>query len=221
MAEETRDFLQLPPTAVAQGTDLLAIQAPDGPVQAIELARLIGRLGPVDVVAATFADLNLVHDAGALAIVWADPDPGKIGYWIKTGASGAGAWVYSEIFRGFTLNPSAWIVATEAIAAKDFVNLYDAAGALRVRKADASNPAKAAHGYVSAAVAIGNQGRVEFSGINTAAVLATAAQVWLSDAVPGAFTDVPPATPGHILQPLGPALLGVGIPFTLQPSIEL
>jgi hypothetical protein len=104
MAEETRDFTQLPRTAIAQGTDILAIQAEDGPVQGIELARLIGRLGPVDVVKQTKAllDADLAWDPGKLAIVWGDADPDFLGYYVKTGASGAGAWVYSDVFRGFS-----------------------------------------------------------------------------------------------------------------------
>ncbi|MEO6360562.1 MAG: hypothetical protein ABIO43_08325 [Sphingomicrobium sp.] len=100
-ALEIRDFVQLPRTAVAQGDDIIALQPIAGPVQGIELSRLIGRLGPVDVVAATFADLTLAWDPGKLAIVYADPDPAKVGYHVKLGANGAGSWVYSDVFRGF------------------------------------------------------------------------------------------------------------------------
>lgn len=102
MATEFRTFEQLPPKAVVEGTDLLPIQTPGGPVESTPLSRLIGRLGPVDLVAETFAGLDLAHDAGTLAIVWGDPDPEKLGYHVKTGASGGGAWVHSEVFRGFS-----------------------------------------------------------------------------------------------------------------------
>lgn len=102
MVDETRTPEQLQRTAVAFGNDLLVIQSPGGPVQAIELARLIGRLGPVDLVVAEFADLTVDHDAGTLAIVYADPDPSFLGYFVKFGANGTGGWIYSDVFRGFS-----------------------------------------------------------------------------------------------------------------------
>lgn len=96
---ETRTYEQLSPATVAEPGDLIALQTPGGPLKKIDLAKIIGRLGPVDVVAEEFADLTLVHDAGELAIVYADPDPVKNTYYVKTGASGAGAWARSNLFR--------------------------------------------------------------------------------------------------------------------------
>lgn len=227
MTEETRTPEQLPPTAIAQGTDLLMIQAPGGPVQGIELARLIGRLGPVDVIYETKALLvaDLIHDVGKLAIVWGDADPNFLGYYVKTGISGAGAWVYSDVFRGFPggeLLMACNVQATQAIGAGEFTNVYGVGDNARVRKADATDPTKFANGYALAAIANGDPGRIAFGGINQlVAVVTSLSEVWLSDVVPGAFMAAPPATDGHLVQPLGPAIAGVGIPFSMQPRIIL
>lgn len=52
------------------------------------------QLGAVSVVKTTQALLNadLAHDADTLALVYADADEAKIDLYVKTGASGAGAW---------------------------------------------------------------------------------------------------------------------------------
>lgn len=102
-AIETRSFDQLPKAAVAQGTDLIPFQAPGGPVQAIELAKLVGKLGPADFVFETADELTLAEPNGSLAIVWGDPDPAKLGYHIKNGDPGQGSWVQSQVFRGGTV----------------------------------------------------------------------------------------------------------------------
>lgn len=113
------------------------------------------------------------------------------------------------------------IQASQAIAAQDFVNVYDAGGStLRVRKADATDPDKFANGFAPAAIANGAMGLVTFNGLNAASVNA-AAVVYLSDTTPGSFQTSPPTAAGHIVQPLGPALPGQGIPFTLQPAVTL
>lgn len=56
------------------------------------LVALVGsRIGPTY---ATLADLNADLDwmAGALAVVWSDPDTANVGLYEKSGASGAGGW---------------------------------------------------------------------------------------------------------------------------------
>jgi hypothetical protein len=98
---DTLTYRELPRTAVATGSDLVTIQAADGgPVQAISLSRLFGRLGPVDIVVNSRAELTLAPDNGALAIVWGDVDPAKLGYWVKDGPPNAGTWVQSNVFKG-------------------------------------------------------------------------------------------------------------------------
>jgi hypothetical protein len=121
--------------------------------------------------------------------------------------------LYGALFRP--------VQASQAIAANDFVNIYDNAGDLRVRKADASDPTKFANGFAPAAIALAATGLVAFAGLNAAVVAVSASQVYLDDAVPGGFTAAPPSTAGHIVQPLGPALEGLGVAFTMQPTLEL
>lgn len=116
---ETRTFEQLPKTSIAQGTDLLPIQTPGGLVMAIELSRLFGRLGPVDVVYQTRALLyaDLAWAAGKLAIVWGDADPAKLGYYVKTGGIGAGAWNHSNVFAGEDATNPAFTFELETVSA--------------------------------------------------------------------------------------------------------
>src|SRR5215831_2342559 len=54
------------------------------------------------------------------------------------------------------------ITASEALAAGDFVNVWNSSGAFRVRKADGSTNGKQAHGFVLAAVASGAAATVYF-----------------------------------------------------------
>lgn len=114
------------------------------------------------------------------------------------------------------------VQASEDIAAHDFVNVYnDGSGNLRVRRADATDPNKFANGFAAAPIANGASGSISFGGINAATVSTPQAAVYLSDATPGAFVATPPATAGHIVQQLGPALPGAGIPFQPQPAVTL
>lgn len=101
-ALEIRDYDDLPKAALAQGGDLVAFQAPGAPLQTIELNRLIGKLGPVDLVVESAAELTLAHAAGKLAIVWGDEAPARLGYYVKEGAAGAGAWRQSQVFQSST-----------------------------------------------------------------------------------------------------------------------
>ena len=59
------------------------------------------------------------------------------------------------------------VVASEALAAGDFVNVWNDAGAFKVRKADATTAGKEAHGFVLAAVASAGTATVYFEGTNT------------------------------------------------------
>lgn len=109
------------------------------------------------------------------------------------------------------------VEATEDIAAHDFVNLYDDAGDMRVRLADATDPAKFANGFARAAILTGATGDIHLSGLNAVTVATTASRVWLSETIPGGFQTTAPAADGSINQPLGVAMPGVGIDFVPQP----
>lgn len=100
--------------------------------------------------------------------------------------------------------------ATEALAAGDFVNIYDVSGTASARKADASaaSAGKRAHGYVLAAVTSGQPATVYFEGANGQRTGLTAGLTYvLSNAAPGGVLPLSgaPTTAGHILQVLGVA----------------
>lgn len=109
------------------------------------------------------------------------------------------------------------IQASENIADGAFVNIYGSGANTRVRNADATDPAKFANGYASAAILSGGSGYIFGFGLNASvAVSAPYSEVWLSDTTPGGFMTSPPTTEGHIIQALGPAMPGKGILFFPQ-----
>lgn len=96
------------------------------------------------------------------------------------------------------------IVASENLAAGDFVNVWDDAGTAKVRKADASNNRRA-HGFVLNAVTSGQNATVYFEGSNTAlSGLSPGNDYWLSNSTAGGVTDdVSAYTGGDLVQPVG------------------
>lgn len=101
------------------------------------------------------------------------------------------------------------ITASEALSAGDFVNVYNNAGTVNCRKADASASgglAKRAHGYVLAAVASGAAATVFTDGKNNQVTGLTGGEVFLSDTTPGKATNTPPTGTGKIVQSLGVAV---------------
>ncbi len=113
------------------------------------------------------------------------------------------------------------ITASENLAAGDFVNIHISSG-LKVRKADASNPAKAADGFVLAAVTSAASATVYYGNLNTQLSGLTAGdKLFLSGSVPGAVTSTPPTTAGYIVQRLGKATGTTEMLVEIQPAIEL
>ncbi|HYC27609.1 MAG TPA: hypothetical protein VEB42_02320 [Chitinophagaceae bacterium] len=115
------------------------------------------------------------------------------------------------------------IVASEALAAGDFVNIYDNAGTPTVRKADASGGfAKRAMGFVIGAVANGANATVYYGNLNNQkSALTPGARQYLSATTPGATSDTPPSTAGHIVQVLGNAVAATEILVEIQEPIVL
>jgi hypothetical protein len=140
-------------------------------------------------------------------------DAGKI---IKTDAAGR---------IDLTLMPtgvgpdSKSLTASEAIAARDFVNV-SATG--QVRKADASND-RPAHGFAQSAIANAASGTVTFEGIITGfSGLTVGATYYLSDTVAGGISATPPtAGAGKINQQIGVAISATEISFEPQQAILL
>ena len=100
--------------------------------------------------------------------------------------------------------------ASEALDAGDFVNIFDDAGAAKVRKADNSN-GRPADGFVSTAVAMAADATIHpLDGVNAAlSALSPGKEYWLGTA--GDVTDTPldetdPANANKISQQVGKAL---------------
>lgn len=106
------------------------------------------------------------------------------------------------------------IVASEAIAASDLINVWDDAGTPKVRKADASSYSKRAMGYALDSIALAASGRVRLDGLVTGlAGLTIGAKYFLSGSTPGATTITAPTTTGYIVQPVGEALSATELSF--------
>ena len=116
---------------------------------------------------------------------------------------------------------TAAIQATEALSAGDFVNIYNVAGAARMRKADASTSGKQADGFVLAAVASGATGAAYLRGANTQVSGQTPGIVFLSATTPGAATSIAPSGAGQTVQKLGVATAAASINFQKGEPIVL
>jgi hypothetical protein len=100
---------------------------------------------------------------------------------------------------------TASITASENITAPAVVNVWNDAGAFKVRKADASAPGKEAHGFILVNATTGNPVAVYFGGSMTGLVGLTPANYFLSATTPGAITSTAPSTAGQVEQKLGVA----------------
>jgi len=111
--------------------------------------------------------------------------------------------------------------ALQAIFAGAFVHV-GYSGGFTVDLAWAANPALWANAFAIADVSLGDTGILQSIGLNSAVTITVgAAQVWLSDTVPGGYQTTPPTAGGSIVQPLSlaPAAPGHGILFTPLPWI--
>ncbi|MCP9494282.1 MAG: hypothetical protein MSG64_07490 [Pyrinomonadaceae bacterium MAG19_C2-C3] len=114
------------------------------------------------------------------------------------------------------------IVASEGLAAGDFVNIWADAGTAKVRKADAATAGKEADGFVLAVVASGANATVYFEDDNTQlASLAPGTKYFLSATTPGGVTDTPPNGTGKVVQRLGKALSATALKYERGRPITL
>ena len=115
------------------------------------------------------------------------------------------------------------ILAGESLSAGDFVNIYDDASTLKVRKADASALGTHANGYVLDAVTSGQQATVYFEGRNTSVTGLTIGLVyWLDDVTAGGLTTTAPTGAGVISQRIGKATGATSITTEIaQPIVQI
>lgn len=117
--------------------------------------------------------------------------------------------------------PTGPAILSDGVSAGDFTNVYNSSGTSRVRKADATDPAKFCNSFVLADIPANTTGPVQFSGLNPLAIASALNEVWLSETVPGSYQTAAPTGSGHIVQGLGPAMPGFGVAFIPGPRIEL
>ena len=103
------------------------------------------------------------------------------------------------------------IAASEALAAGDWVNVWNSTGA-KVRKADATTAGKEAHGFVLAAVSSGANALVYFEGTNTQVSGQTPGPVFLQTTAGTGGATIPSAS-GNVVQNLGVALSATDVNF--------
>lgn len=98
------------------------------------------------------------------------------------------------------------VVASEAIAANDFVNLWNSSG-LKVRKAYSTTIGSRAWGWAPQAIANGAAGIIYlFSGYQVGSGLTVGTTYYLSATTPGGITTTAPVASGTIKQEVGIAL---------------
>jgi hypothetical protein len=101
------------------------------------------------------------------------------------------------------------VIATEAIADGDFVNIWNNNGVRQARLASATNASKPAHGFATAAAGLGSSATIALRGANTHIPGGTftlfnlGANAFLSPTVPGKSTSIRPTGSGQVVQILG------------------
>lgn len=112
--------------------------------------------------------------------------------------------------------------ASEALAAGDLVNLWNNAGAIAARKADATAEGKEVSGFVKTAVANGAAATVFTPGnvITGLTGLTPGARQYLAT-TPGARTETPPAAAGNVVQMVGIAASATSLAFEPEEPVTL
>lgn len=107
---------------------------------------------------------------------------------------------------------TATITTSEALAAGDYVNIHDVAGAFRARKADATTVGKEAHGFVLAAFGSGVAATIYFEGTNTGVSGMTPGDVYLHTTA-GQGSNTIPSAAGNVVQKVGVATSATAVNF--------
>jgi hypothetical protein len=113
------------------------------------------------------------------------------------------------------------VLASENLAAGDWVNLYDNAGTLNVRKADATTDGKPADGFVLAVVASAANATVYTDGINTQVSGLTAGSTVFLHTTAGLSTQTAPSTAANAVQRVGKALSATEVVFERGEPVTL
>lgn len=113
------------------------------------------------------------------------------------------------------------IVASEALAANDLVNLWNDAGTIKARKADADSAGMHAHGFVKAAFAAAATATVYFNSEISGLTGKTPGAYQYLGAAAGTMVETPPTGAGVISQIVGVATSATTVQFELFEPVEL
>lgn len=114
---------------------------------------------------------------------------------------------------------TASITTSEALAAGDWVNIWNSTGA-KARKADATTAGKHAMGFVLAAFGAATSATIYFEGTNTSVTGQTPGDVFLATTA-GVGATAAPSTAGNVVQRIGFATSATSVNFQSQPPITL
>lgn len=115
---------------------------------------------------------------------------------------------------------TAVVVASEALAAGAFVNVWNNTGVANARNANATTSGKEAHGFVLSSVSNGGNATVYFNGPNTGVTGLTAGVQFLSITA-GVCTSTAPSAAGNVVQRIGFATSATSMNFTTGAPIVL
>ncbi len=116
------------------------------------------------------------------------------------------------------------IEASETLAAGDLVNLFSTGSPpeVRMRKANATDETKPAHGFVRAAVTSGASGTMYGPGqVNDAVSGLTPGATYFLSTTGGEASDTAPSTGGNIVQQIGQALSDTELLFDPEDAVQL
>lgn len=151
---------------------------------------------------------------------------------VSTGVSDGGKIVATDPATG-KLDPSvmpsgigaetdSMIADVGGLAAGDLVNIYNNAGTITARKADASSEGKPADGFVIGAVAAGSTAAVCRPGQTITGLTGlTAGVTYYLGTTAGQITNTPPASTGNVVQVVGIAASATSLIFTPGEPITL
>jgi hypothetical protein len=116
---------------------------------------------------------------------------------------------------------TAIVEASEDLASGDMVNIWDDAGTIKVRKADATTTGKETNGFVLSAVTSGNNAEIYFGGTNNQLTGMTPGKYQFLDTTAGGITETAPTTTGNVVQVVGKSFSATEITFEAMMPIEL
>lgn len=104
------------------------------------------------------------------------------------------------------------VIASTALTAGSFINIYDDDGTSKARAANASNE-RFADGYVSSSFNINDSAIVFLNGVNTSLLGLIIGDIYFLGLTPGSLVNSPPTGAGETVQLLGRAVSSTGLIF--------